>query len=182
MGHARFAAQTGDRRGHDDTAARSLSQHPWDDIFHRQPIALEIDIEHHVPPFLGDVPGQGHIGDAGIADQDVDVPESRYRLLDGGGHRRAITDIGDQLQRLASVFPHLSGGFLQVAAHRQRIARIGKIAADVQRRDIGPLAGHQHGVRPALAARRAGNESDFAFQFAHLPRLSRFNEPRQSVG
>ena len=96
-GHARFTAQTGDRRGHDDAAARSLSQHPWDDVFHRQPIALEIDVEHHVPPFLGDVPGQSHVGDAGIADDLVVCPAEAPR------HRRQHRQYLDaQLQGEAS--------------------------------------------------------------------------------
>ena len=46
------------------------------------------------------------------------------------------------------------GRFPPGAAHRQRIAPDGKIAADVQRRDIGPLAGHQHGVPARPRPRR----------------------------
>ncbi len=47
--------------------------------------ALQVDIEHDVPPLLGDVPGQRHVGDAGVADEDVDLVER----LDGRRHRAA---------------------------------------------------------------------------------------------
>ena len=114
-----------------------------------------------------------HRQDAGVGDDDVDLAEVGHARLDRVAQFVALAHVGDPCHDPAARLLDRTLGLGEVVGRRQRI-RVGRdVATDVDGDDVGALPGHRDRVRAALAARRAGDESDLAVEFSgHVCSLS----------
>ena len=108
----------------------------------------------------------GHRQDAGVGDDDVDLAEISHSRLDGVAQFVALADVGHPRQDPTADLLDRALGLGQVIGRGQRVGIGRDVAADVDGDDVGTFPGHRDRVRPALPARRAGDESDLAFQLS----------------
>jgi hypothetical protein len=107
------ASKAGDRGVVDDDPG-ALPYHYGNNPAGHQPGALEIDIEHRVPGFLGELMGQTVGADARIIEQDVDSPEPGEGLIYRPADRRIVAHITAEGQAVGSELAAGSGERFQL--------------------------------------------------------------------
>ena len=108
----------------------------------------------------------GQRGDAGIGHHDVELAEFGHARVDGRRQGSAVADVGDNREGVAAFLLDQACGLVQILGPGQRIVVGGDVLAQVDRDDVGALGGQQSRVRPALPARRTGDDGDFALNSA----------------
>ena len=111
-----------------------------------------------------------HGRDTGVGHHDVEAAELVDTRLNSGRQRGAVADIGllgDDPR--SGVLDEFDGGG-QIIGGRQRIGHAGDRRADVDPDDVGALGCQPDRVGAALPAGNAGDQRDFAGQWAWVHR------------
>ena len=94
-------------------------------------------------------------GDAGVGHDDVRASQCGDPFVDGLPESLEVPSVNDGGEDSAVRFLNEPNRFGEVLLGRRRVGNAGrKLAGDVDGDDVGALAGHANGVRPALATRR----------------------------
>jgi hypothetical protein len=131
------------------------------------PHAGQVDVDEVLPGLLGDLVRLGtEREDARVRDHRVEPAELGDPVVDGGGQRLDVADVGLLGDDPSAQLLHLAHGLGQVFRGRA-LVEVGGHAVDgcgdVHRDDVGALLGEPDGVRPSLAASGPGDERDLAF-------------------
>ena len=102
--------------------------------------------------------------DAGVGDDDVDLAEPVDTGLHGRRELREVADIGDDRNHPPAERLDGRDGLVEIGPGRQGIGDGVEVGAAVDRDDVGALGGQRHRVGSALAARRAGDHCDAAYE------------------
>ena len=110
--------------------------------------ALEVGIDHRVPVVLGEVDRVGAADDAGVVDEDVDVPAPGDRLLHQARDAGGVAEVAAQVEEAAAAGAHVIDG----------VFRLGLVDAD----DVGAGFGERQRDRLADAGVSAGDDRHLA--------------------
>ncbi len=114
---------------------------------------------------VGRLAGRGQY--AGVRDHKVQAAE----LVDGLLHRRFDTGVVAHValggKRPPAGFTDQPGGLAEILVAGHGVFDARDLAADVEDRHVGALAGEVHRVRAPLSARTAGDEGYFAVESSH---------------
>ena len=110
------------------------------------------------------------VADAGVGDDDVQPAELLDARVDRGLQRVVVAHVDLGGVDAAVVALDQVCGLGQILRGGQRNLNALDLLTDVDGDDVGAFLRQPHGVRAALAARRAGDESDLAFNTSsHFP-------------
>src|SRR6202041_1672371 len=121
-------------------------------LLDREQRSLHIDVEQPVEMFFGDAAQGGKLTEAGIGEDNVDLPPFR---LDGFVESIEVSQLGDVALDAGNIVPN---GF-----HR----RVKLLSATARDEDVGPLFDEELCRREAYSRGATGNDRHFSLQFAH---------------
>ena len=167
VGVTRGGLQPGRRADDDDRPAVAGLDHRGHRRADGAPRAVQVDVDDGVPLLFGHLEHPAPAQHPGVGHHDVEPAE----LLDAVGHhllqRGQVADVDLAGQHLAAGGLHRPDRLGQLFGGAERIGDgLRDRAADVDRDDVGALAGQPDRVRPALTARGPGNECHSPFQGA----------------
>ncbi len=151
------------RAGQHDRPARALLDQVRDRRLGRVPDPGQVGVDHVLPGSLIQLGSQPVGRDAGVGRHDVQPAQLGHAVVQSRLQRGIIADVGlgrhdPPVQRL-----DLLDRLGQVLRRRHRVRYRLHLAAQVDRDDVGTLLGQPDRVAASLAARRSGDEGDFAF-------------------
>src|SRR5262249_56059086 len=123
--------------------------------------ALEIDVDHQIPRFLGDFPEQatiGTVGGGGVVDEHVDPAELRERVRDKALGVSSAAHVSDQRKNATPEALDLPGEAIEALPHEAYFleALLVLVACPacrhVRHDDVGTRAGNADRARPAHPA------------------------------
>ena len=156
---AAHTGQSGGGTDQHDRSARALLDHGRYRGLDGVVDAGQVDVDDVAPAVVTRL----HGGDAGVGNHDVESAEFVNACLHRGRQRCSVADVGLLgHDARAGVLDKLDRG-RQVVRGGQWIRDAGDLAAQVDGDDVRAVGGQPHGVRAPLAARRAGDEGNFAF-------------------
>jgi hypothetical protein len=164
--HVRHALQPERGAGDDDRPAARGAQ-VRDGGLGRVPDAGQVGVDHVLPGGLAELVQRPEAEDPRVGGDDVQPPELGHTVVQRRLHRSVVAHVGldghdPAVQRL-----DLLDRFRQVGRGRHRVRHAGDLIAEVDGDDVRSLLRQPDRVAAALAARRAGDEGDLAFQLAH---------------
>ena len=125
-----------------------------------------------VAPHGGGVPTVAEPHDAGVGQDDVDPPERGHALVEGLLQPGQVAHVGLERHDLAAFRLDELCRLVEIGPCGVGVVDRRDVGADVDGQDVGALPGQPDGVRPALPARRSGDECDLAFESSHLAHFS----------
>src|SRR3954451_1173529 len=150
-----------------DDDAGLLGNHHRNYPTSHQPGPLEIDVQHGVPRFFGELVSQTVGTNAGVVEENVDLSELSHHPADRGGHSRIVAHVTLKGEALGTYPAALLCQGDQIVAVAHLIARIAQRTSDVESANPGALSSQSQCSCSSLAMCCAGDEGNLPGELSH---------------